>query len=225
MRDKYIVKSYSKIHASPRTWKLADIIMNHAESSAVAEQILNQRFSKLKFEDYANYMGQPENYRILHHFISMLGSLPKSLLSSLSVLSNHVYFVAESQNLDRILEELSRQWVKQNPNTHWRTSTKFCHIIMFGLVILNSAFHNQNAKILALTEPQFIHNTMGALRLEPDYQKFKLHEHESEICTELRDYYNALKITPLPICKADWNALQATSVISFKRKLKLFRIF
>ena len=87
----------------------------------IALEISNGTFKGIPYKEYANFLGSENNHQILSEFIKLLSPLPLSLLETLFILSKSVYFIAEAQNIDRILEILSKEWIVCHPNTHWKS--------------------------------------------------------------------------------------------------------
>lgn len=111
-------------------------------------------------------------------FVKLLSPLPSSLLETLFNLSKSIYFIAEAQNIDRILECLSKEWIACHPNTHWKSGYKSCHIVLFSLLILNSDLHNSfqvDHKKIKFSMVAFINNTLRALREENEYEELKIY--------------------------------------------------
>ncbi|QHS71507.1 Arf family guanine nucleotide exchange factor YEL1 [Saccharomyces paradoxus] len=172
-------------------------------SHLVALEILEGTFKDIPYKEYANFLGNDSNHQILTKFIKSLSPLPSSLLETLFNLSKSIYFIAEAQNIDRILECLSKEWIACHPNTHWKSGYKSCHIVLFSLLILNSDLHNDfqvDHKKIRFSMVAFINNTLRALREESEYEKLEIYSGEHLIIEELSEYYKTLNETPLPLC-------------------------
>lgn len=167
----------------------------------IAWQILKGTFGGVQYVEYANFLGAKENFKVLNNFTALLKPLPTSLLLSLHSLVSRVYFIAESQNIDRILEELSKQWVDCNPSTHWKSHYSLCHIVLFSLLILNSDLHNTEnlGNQLKFSAEGFIENTLFALHKEAQSCDYVLVDVEPLIKDELLSYYDSLKENSLPL--------------------------
>ncbi|CAI1804296.1 hypothetical protein SEUBUCD646_0B00610 [Saccharomyces eubayanus] len=168
----------------------------------IALDILEGTFIEIPYKEYANFLGSEGNHRILTEFIKLLDPLPLSLLEALSNLSNSIYFIAEAQNIDRTLECLSKEWIQCHPDTHWKSSYKLCHIVLFSLLILNSDLHNDfqiDHKKTKFSMVAFINNTLRALREESEYEELEICAGEHLIIDELSEYYKLLNETPLPL--------------------------
>ncbi|CAI4245696.1 BFP_1a_G0001320.mRNA.1.CDS.1 [Saccharomyces cerevisiae] len=172
-------------------------------SHLIASEILEGTFKDVSYKEYANFLGNDNNNQVLTEFVKLLSPLPSSLLETLFNLSKSIYFIAEAQNIDRILECLSKEWIACHPNTHWKSGYKSCHIVLFSLLILNSDLHNNfqvDHKKIKFSMVAFINNTLRALREENEYEELKIYSREHLIIEELSEYYKTLNETPLPLC-------------------------
>ncbi|CAI4054681.1 hypothetical protein N7582_000134 [Saccharomyces uvarum] len=168
----------------------------------IALDILEGTYTEITYKEFANFLGKEGNHKILTAFIRLLDPLPLSLLEALSNLSQSIYFIAEAQNIDRILECLSTEWIACHPNTHWKSSYKLCHIVLFSLLILNSDLHNDSLidhKKSKFSMVAFINNTMRALREESEFEELQISSGEHLIVEELSEYYKKLIENPLPL--------------------------
>ena len=77
-------------------------------SHLIASEILEGTFKDVSYKEYANFLGNDNNNQVLTEFVKLLSPLPSSLLETLFNLSKSIYFIAEAQNIDRILECLSK---------------------------------------------------------------------------------------------------------------------
>lgn len=182
-------------------------------SHLVALEILEGTFKDIPYKEYANFLGNDSNHQILTQFIKSLSPLPSSLLETLFNLSKCIYFIAEAQNIDRILECLSKEWIACHPNTHWKSGYKSCHIVLFSLLILNSDLHNDfqaDHKKVRFSMVAFINNTLRALREESEYEKLEIYSGEHLIIEELSEYYKTLNETPLPLCAESRTSLSTS---------------
>ncbi|CCH62708.1 hypothetical protein TBLA_0I00460 [Henningerozyma blattae CBS 6284] len=173
----------------------------------IAYKMLLHEYFKVEFKEYANYLGSKKNNLILQSFIGLLKPLPSSLLDCLIQLSKSVYLIAESQNLDRILEELSKQYAKQYPDSIFSTHFELYHIVLFSLLILNSNLHTfvGTSSSITVSLSIFIDDTLYALKKECDRKKWDYLElvenvsSDENIKTALAKYYKELELRQLPL--------------------------
>ncbi|QLQ79209.1 hypothetical protein HG537_0B05560 [Torulaspora globosa] len=186
---------------SPKLTDIHGLVADEQDCERIAKKMLKGTFEEVNYEEYANLLGNKEMRGTLCAFIGMLGPLPESLLSTLQLLVSKLYFVAEAQNIDRILEELSQRWVECHQDTFWENHYKLCHIVLFSLLILNSDLHNSDgvgghAKFSA---QEFVENTIYALKKEAKATGYTLEEVEPMIAEQLGSYYDKLKAKGLPL--------------------------
>lgn len=188
----------------------------------IAMEILDGTFDTVSFKEYANYLGKKSNYHVLQNFIDLLKPLPYSLLSVLYKLSNNLYLIAESQNIDRILEEVSQQWIEAYPNTVWKQNYKICHIILFSLLILNSDLHNEETKgnHHKFSSEEFVTNTFAAIEPELNATDISLEDIRLQVSHELVSYYEALKHNALPLLRILSNSTSSTQLSSSNLRKK-----
>lgn len=193
----------------------------------IAMEILDGTFDGVSFKEYANYLGNKSNYHVLQDFIGLLKPLPYSLLSVLYKLSNSLYLIAESQNIDRILEEVSKQWIETYPNTIWKENYMICHIILFSLLILNSDLHNEETKgnHHKFSSDEFVTNTLAAIEPELNTDNISLEDIKLQVSHELVSYYEALKHNALPVLRMLSNSTSSAqlSPANLKRKRSVQR--
>lgn len=175
------------------------------EYRQIALKISQGTLSELNYKDYANYLGSPENYPVLKEFVKLLKPYPLSLLSVLKKLSSTIYFIAEAQNIDRILEEISKEWVKYHPSTMWKSNYKLSHIILFSLLILNSDIHNEDPATnqFKFSVDAFVENTLFALEKEAMNTNISFDDIKMQVTNELISYYESLRHKPLPLYGID----------------------
>ena len=206
-----------------RTMSIGESINNYSNSLcqetvsndndlSIAKSILDGTYDIISYKEYANFLGEKTNHKILINFVKLLKPLPYSLLSVLYKLSNNLYLIAESQNMDKILEEVSKQWVDTYPDTKWGNRYQLYHIILFSLLILNSDMHNEENKInhsySKFSCEEFINNTIAAIEIElnksadsnfvilNNYDEIKI-----DLTNELVSYYESLRESALPVLK------------------------
>lgn len=188
-----------------------DIISNN-NTLQIAQEILDGTYNAISYKEYANFLGAKTNHDILVNFVKLLNPLPYSLLSVLNKLSNSLYLIAESQNMDKILEEVSKQWVEAYPKNKWGDRYQMCHIVLFSLLILNSDLHNEENKVNQnynkFSCEEFIDNTISTIEIELNKSKDdnfviinNFDEIKVDLTSELVSYYESLKHSALPVLK------------------------
>lgn len=179
----------------------------------VAMEILDGTFEKVSYKEYANYLGKKSHDSVLYHFVDLLKPLPYSLLSVLYKLAGSLYLIAEAQNIDRILEEVSKQWISSHKETIWKDNYKICHIILFSLLILNSDLHNEEIKNNhhRFSSEMFVTNTLAAVDIELRNINIDISAVHSHLSHELTSYYEGLKHNALPVLRIRHNSMVTAS--------------
>ncbi|QLL31695.1 hypothetical protein HG536_0B05600 [Torulaspora globosa] len=186
---------------SPKITDIHSLVADEQDCERIAKKMLKGTFEEVSYEEYANLLGNKEMSGTLRAFVGMLGPLPESLLSTLQLLVSKLHFVAEAQNIDRILEELSQRWVECHPDTFWEDHYKLCHIVLFSLLILNSDLHNSDGVSghAKFSLQEFVENTIYALKKEAKATGYTLEEVEPMIAEQLGSFYDKLKAKSLPL--------------------------
>ncbi|SCU95140.1 LAME_0F10880g1_1 [Lachancea meyersii CBS 8951] len=167
--DNYVSTDHAILIESPRITNIHEIVSESTSDSPgakeTAREILDGQLENVEFEQYANYLGSVENAAVLREFIGLLRPLPSSLTNTLRKLSGSIYFIAEAANIDAILEVLAKQWLEEHSRPHYQNDYRLCHIVLFALLMLNSALHNPVADC-RFTLQDFKDNTINALKAE-----------------------------------------------------------
>ncbi|CCE63187.1 hypothetical protein TPHA_0E00930 [Tetrapisispora phaffii CBS 4417] len=192
----------------------------------IALEIFNFRYKKIDYKEYANFLGTSKNNKILKYYINLLEPFPHSLLALLEKLSERIYFIAEAQNIDRILEEVSIQYINfftnvdSQPNVIglWHFNYKIVHITLFSLLLMNSDLHNeenvkhqQKNKVSQYSVDTFLDNTIYAIKKEyfPDAPNREIDSlnlpNQDELVSELTSYFELNKNKPLSLFSKDGN--------------------
>lgn len=178
--------------------------MKNYEAHRIAFAIYQNSYKKISFKKYADFLGQRENNVILSEYISLLKPLPLSLASVLISLSSKIYLIAEAQNIDRILEKISKEWVSEYPLTLWGSNYEIVHIILFSILLLNSDLHNVQViggKKDKFSSKTFVDNTLYAIKkaLSKQYEPLDIEKIKVEATDEFTSYFELLKNNPLPL--------------------------
>lgn len=186
---------------SPKLTDIHGLVAEEQDAEQIAKKMLIGTYNEVGYKEYANLLGNKDMASVLKAFVAMLGPLPESLLASLQLLVSKIYFIAEAQSIDRILEELSRRWVECHPETFWEQHYKLCHIVLFSLLILNSDLHNDDGVggQAKFSVQEFVENTVYALNKEAQGMGYTLEEVEPLIEEQLSSYYDSVKAKCLPL--------------------------
>lgn len=175
--------------------------VKYFEAYWTAMRIYEGTFNTISYKEYANYLGNPDNIEILREFVNILQPLPNSLLLTLETISSRLYFIAEAQNIDRILEEFSKQWIETYQDSEWTNNYAIAHIVLFSLLLLNSDLHNEEntGSQSRFSSKMFVENTIYALKKEVSKSGENSVLGEENIEYQLSHYYESLRYNPLPL--------------------------
>lgn len=87
----------------------------------------------------------------------------QKLDSAFRILCAKVYFKAESQQLDRILEAFARRYFECNPTCIYH-SIDVVHAVAYSLLLLNTDLHVLGDWSTKMTKSKFIKNTMDTIQ-------------------------------------------------------------
>lgn len=111
-----------------------------------------------------------------------------TLDSAFRTLCSKIYFKAEAQQIDRILEAFAKRYWQCNPHCIFGSSDTV-HAVVYSLLLLNTDLHVAQSHT-KMTRPEFIQNTMSTLR---DHHQQTTPQWESAIEHELKEMYMSVK--------------------------------
>ncbi|TNY24717.1 hypothetical protein DMC30DRAFT_345458 [Rhodotorula diobovata] len=88
-----------------------------------------------------------------------------SLDAAFRRLCGKLYLKAETQQVDRILEQFSRRYFDDNPRTVYGSSADVVHAVSYSLLLLNTDLHVVDSTT-RMTRAQFIRNTLDAIHAQ-----------------------------------------------------------
>ncbi|OWB74750.1 hypothetical protein B5S31_g4568 [[Candida] boidinii] len=142
-----------------------------------------------------------------------------SLLSSLRLLCDRLFFRGESQHIDIIIDCFSESWFHVYGNTHQKNqesvfgSTNGVYLVSYALILLNTDLHTAEIeKKKRIDKNSFIKNTITAL----NQNKVRLRS-TIKVTKELKSFYEDLSINELKLDKAlnsNFNEDELTPLIS-----------
>ncbi|QPG76691.1 hypothetical protein FOA43_004085 [Brettanomyces nanus] len=167
----------------------------------IASQLYNCTYDLYDPKDYLTFLGggmhnlngSVLDIEIVRLFYMLKFRWDYSLLESLKLLCDKLFFKGESQYIDRILEAFSQSWFEVFGICNGRSlygSPNGVYLVAYSLIILNTDLHTRNRgpeKVKKITKSKFVKNTVLALKQNKVLvSDFKLLEHE------LKDAYGDL---------------------------------
>ncbi|KAJ3896245.1 hypothetical protein GG344DRAFT_36990 [Lentinula edodes] len=104
------------------------------------------------------------NKSALQHYISNFDFSGLRLDVAFRRLCAKLYLKAETQQVDRILEEFSRRYWECNPNTLYGSSN-LVHAVAYSLLLLNTDLHVADLTS-RMSRSQFVRNTLAAIQMQ-----------------------------------------------------------
>ncbi|KAF8209465.1 hypothetical protein K438DRAFT_2012239 [Mycena galopus ATCC 62051] len=179
----------------------------------------------LRKEKHAEWLGsvKPINKAALHHYINFFDFTGLRLDLAFRRLCAKLYLKAETQQIDRILEEFSRRYWECNPNEPYGSSN-IIHAVSHSLLLLNTDLHVADLATHML-RTQFVQNTLKVIKMQlqqpatpttaaaqSSMSRF-VHGRvwENDMENLLKDMYNAVKsqeiLLPLNISQSSMGSL------------------
>ncbi|KAJ7084372.1 hypothetical protein B0H15DRAFT_393041 [Mycena belliarum] len=117
-------------------------------------------------EKIAEWLGgvAPVNKVALHHYINFFDFTALRLDLAFRRLCAKLYLKAETQQVDRILEEFSRRYWECNPGGLYG-SANLVHAVSYSLLLLNTDLHVAELAT-RMSRTQFVRNTLTAIQMQ-----------------------------------------------------------
>ncbi|GAA5828758.1 hypothetical protein JCM11251_005861 [Rhodosporidiobolus azoricus] len=104
------------------------------------------------------------NIAALRHYVDNFNFAGLRLDVAFRRLCTKLYLKAETQQVDRILEQFSRRYYNDNPKTVY-SSADIVHAVSYSLLLLNTDLHVVDTTT-RMTRQQFIRNTVEAIKAQ-----------------------------------------------------------
>ncbi|KAJ3996410.1 hypothetical protein F5050DRAFT_1571547 [Lentinula boryana] len=132
----------------------------------LATRCWNEDEEFLGKEKIAEWLGGtgPINKAALQHYMFNFNFAGLRLDMAFRRLCGKLYLKAETQQVDRILEEFSRRYWECNPNTLYGGSN-LVHAVAYSLLLLNTDLHIADLTS-HMSRSQFVRNTLAAIQMQ-----------------------------------------------------------
>ncbi|KAI8365713.1 hypothetical protein BD560DRAFT_448084 [Blakeslea trispora] len=157
--------------------------------------------SFVESERIAEWLGQskPLNTSTLHEYMKYFEFATMRLDSAFRKVCSKLYFRAEAQQIDRILEAFAKRYWECNPKTIFG-SADVVYAVVYSLLLLNTDLHVAQGNHTKMTRQAFVKNTMATIREQfqsvlkesPKSQSYVL-AWEAHIEAYLKDMYVSVK--------------------------------
>ncbi|KAH0538034.1 hypothetical protein FGG08_005346 [Glutinoglossum americanum] len=134
-----------------------------AEDYALAKKVFDGNEEIITKAKAATWLGESGSagMRARKAYMELYDWTNMSILAAMRVLCGRLVLRGETQQVDRILDAISRRWCECNPNHGFR-HTDVVHTICYSLLLLNTDLHLADIE-QKMTRNQFIKNTIPTI--------------------------------------------------------------
>ncbi|KAK4521507.1 Tubulin beta chain (Beta tubulin) [Mucor velutinosus] len=168
-----------------------------------AKSLWNEDETVVVKERMAEWLGQgkPFENAVLHQYMQFFVFTEMRLDSAFRNLCSKLYFKAEAQQIDRILESFANRYWDCNPECLFG-SADVVYAVVYSLLLLNTDLHVAQGNHARMTRSEFIRNTMSTVRDQRDHEELMGHKKrsalsrrnwESELEYYLKEMYTSVK--------------------------------
>ncbi|KAI9483259.1 MAG: hypothetical protein EXX96DRAFT_499255 [Benjaminiella poitrasii] len=162
-----------------------------------ALRLWNEDSSFVERERIAEWLGQGKslNSRTLKEYMGYFDFSTLRLDSAFRKMCSKLYFRAEAQQIDRILEAFAKQYWQCNPKSVLGNSDVI-YAVVYSLLLLNTDLHVAQGNYTRMTRQEFVKNTMSTLRDQQRQMNSKPYDSilwEAHIESYLKDMYVSVK--------------------------------
>ncbi|KAI9478607.1 MAG: hypothetical protein EXX96DRAFT_482960 [Benjaminiella poitrasii] len=179
--------------------------MEQQKITKTATSLWNEDETIIEKEKMAEFLGQgkPFNNAVLQEYMKSFIFSEMRLDSAFRKLCSKLYFKAEAQQIDRILEAFANRYWDCNPQCIFGSSD-IVYAIVYSLLLLNTDLHVAQGNHPRMTRSEFIRNTMSTIREQKEHEGLLKSENnrpfsmdsrnwEAEIEFRLKEMYISVK--------------------------------
>ncbi|EUC67061.1 PH and Sec7 domain protein C11E3,11c [Rhizoctonia solani AG-3 Rhs1AP] len=117
-------------------------------------------------EKLVEWLGSPSEIRhqALGYYMTYFEFGGSEIDEAIRQLCNKLYIKGETQQIDRVLEAFSEQYIIQNPDSLWQVSD-IVHVVSFAIILLNTDLQATELNS-HITSSRFVENTVDAVRTQ-----------------------------------------------------------
>ncbi|ORE15747.1 hypothetical protein BCV71DRAFT_228517 [Rhizopus microsporus] len=167
-----------------------------------AQMLWNEDESVVTKEKMAEWLGQnkPFHSTVLRHYMDYFNFADMRLDAAFRKLCSKLYFKAEAQQIDRILEVFANRYWECNTGC-LLGSADVVYAVVYSLLLLNTDLHVAQGKHVRMTRAEFIRNTMSTILDQKEHEESLGNKWasmdgktwEMEIENYLREMYSSVK--------------------------------
>ncbi|OBZ88605.1 PH and SEC7 domain-containing protein C11E3.11c [Choanephora cucurbitarum] len=137
--------------------------------------------------------GKPFQTAVLYEYMQLFVFHEMRLDSAFRKLCSKLYFKAEAQQIDRILECFANRYWECNPDNLFG-SADTVYAVVYSLLLLNTDLHVAQGNHARMTRSEFIRNTMSTIREQRDeHNSPEYRNWEAEVEFNLKEMYTSVK--------------------------------
>ncbi|KAI8332599.1 hypothetical protein BC941DRAFT_402253 [Chlamydoabsidia padenii] len=165
---------------------------HHLEAKEMAELLWNEDESYVTKDHMAEWLGtrKPLNSQTLIYYMEYFDFVTLRLDSAFRKLCGKLYFKAEAQQIDRILDVFAKRYWKCNPQSIFGNSD-VVYAVVYSLLLLNTDLHVAQGNYARMTKQAFVKNTMSTIYDQSSVKITKTWAINME--SYLKDLYNSVK--------------------------------
>ncbi|KAI8331249.1 hypothetical protein BC941DRAFT_505963 [Chlamydoabsidia padenii] len=162
------------------------------EAKEMADRLWNEDESFVTKAHMAEWLGtrNPLNSQVLVHYMNYFDFQTMRLDSAFRKLCGKLYFKAEAQQIDRILEVFAKRYWKCNHQSVFGSSD-VVYAVVYSLLLLNTDLHVAQGNYARMTKQAFVKNTMSTIVDQSSVMTSKTWEINME--SYLKDLYISVK--------------------------------
>ncbi|CCE80393.1 Piso0_003509 [Millerozyma farinosa CBS 7064] len=194
-----------------------------SELDDIARKLFSEEFYSVRPDEYIHLLAgsDGESTEIRERYMDLFEWSP-DLLASVRMLCSKLYLKGESQQIDRVLVSFSKSYVRKHPDNVFCTKQhEMIYIIMYSLVLLNTALHNSEVdKKSKMSQQDYVRNTMSTFVTSNSHGYRKLNVRQRvNIERELAGYYEDLSKHELHLKNSDSSAFVSMTKPSKRQSL------
>ncbi|CAO3599194.1 unnamed protein product [Absidia cylindrospora] len=162
------------------------------EANELAERLWDEDESFVTRDHMAEWLGTSKslNSLVLVSYMDHFEFETLRLDSAFRKLCGKLYFKAEAQQIDRILDIFAKRYWKCNPQSVFGSSD-VVYAVVYSLLLLNTDLHVAQGNYVRMTKQAFVKNTMSTIYDQSSVKITKAWEMNME--AYLKDLYNSVK--------------------------------
>ncbi|KAK4520976.1 60S ribosomal protein L26A [Mucor velutinosus] len=145
--------------------EITDTVEEPDNPKQCASRLWEEDESFVQRERIAEWLGQSKelNANALNEYMNYFEFATMRLDSAFRKVCSKLYFRAEAQQIDRILEAFAKRYWQCNPKTIFG-SADIVYTVVYSLLLLNTDLHVAQGNYTRMTRQAFVKNTMSTIR-------------------------------------------------------------